>query len=84
MKESTHHKLNDSYHCQRAKHGSLINVFNQDWYLMALYDEHTGIATWHRLVSAPQRALLEAWVRQQFPVIPKTTSSSQGGRGGRG
>jgi hypothetical protein len=61
-------KVGDSYHFRRAKQSGLIQVFNQDWYLMAEYSEHTGAVSWQRITAAPQRAAVEQWLRDQFPV----------------
>jgi hypothetical protein len=62
-------KVGDSYHFRRAKQSGLIQVFNQDWYLMAEYSEHTGAVSWQRITAAPQRAAVEQWLRDQFPVV---------------
>ena len=68
MAQKQNAKVGDSYHFRRAKQGGLIQVFNQDWYLMAEYSEHTGAVSWQRITAAPQRAAVEQWLRDQFPV----------------
>jgi hypothetical protein len=35
---------------------------------MAEYSEHTGAVSWQRITAAPQRAAVEQWLRDQFPV----------------
>ncbi|HLW76733.1 MAG TPA: hypothetical protein VKS01_07095 [Bryobacteraceae bacterium] len=64
-----HHKINDTYHCRRAKQASIILVYNQDEYLMAEYSERTGIVKWQRVVAASQRESIEKWLNQQYPVV---------------
>ena len=68
MSQKQNAKVGDSYHFRRAKQHGLIQVFNQDWYLMAEYSEHTGAVSWQRITAAPQRAAVEQWLRDQFPV----------------
>jgi hypothetical protein len=70
-------KVGDSYHFRRAKQHGLIQVFNQDWYLMAEYSEHTGTVSWQRVMAAPQRAAVEQWLRDQFPMTDKTQPSKK-------
>jgi hypothetical protein len=63
-----HHKINDTYHCRRAKQESLILVYNQDSYLMAEYSERTGKVSWQRVVPVTQREAVERWLNEQYPV----------------
>jgi len=41
----------------------LIHVLNEHSYVMAEYNERTGVVRWQRVVSASQRATLEDWLR---------------------
>lgn len=63
-----HHKINDTFHCRRAKQESLILVYNQDSYLMAEYSERTGRVSWQRVVPVTQREAIERWLNEQYPV----------------
>ena len=63
-----HHKINDTYHCRRAKQESIILVYNQDSYLMAEYSERTGRVSWQRVVPVTQREAVERWLNEQYPV----------------
>lgn len=57
-----------SYHFRRGKPDGLIQVFNQDSYLMAEYSEFTGIVRWQRVLLATQRETVERWLREKYPV----------------
>jgi hypothetical protein len=48
----------------------LIQVFNQDSYLMAEYSERTGNLSWHRVVLATQREMIHKRLREGYPVQP--------------
>jgi hypothetical protein len=63
-----HHKINDAYHCRRAKQEGLVLVYNQDSYLMAEYSERTGRVSWQRVVPITQREAIERWLNEQYPV----------------
>jgi hypothetical protein len=62
------HKINATYHCQRAKQENLILIFNEDEYLMAEYSERTGATKYQRLVPAPQQHVIERWLGEHFPA----------------
>jgi hypothetical protein len=67
--------INADYYCEKAKQPGLIRVFNVDEYLMVEYSQNTGAVRWQRLAAASQKAGIERWLIQHFPV-----SSSQVGR----
>jgi hypothetical protein len=46
----------------------VIQVINENSYVLAEYNENTGILAWHRVVAATQRAAIEQRLFQQFPV----------------
>jgi hypothetical protein len=63
---------------RQGNHGRII-VSNSGSYIMAEYDEYTGLTRWVRVVSAPQREkvqryLLERYPMKQAPVVVKNKS----------
>jgi hypothetical protein len=65
--------INTDFYCERAKQSGLIKVFNLDEYLMVEYSQNTGAVRWQRLAAAPQKAAIERWLTEHFPVsTPKT------------
>ena len=46
----------------------LIQVFNEDSYLMAEYSERTGAVSWQRVLLATQREAVEKWLQERYPV----------------
>jgi hypothetical protein len=62
-----HHEINSSYHCKRINR-ELILIFNSDQYLMAEYNSRTGHVTWQRMLAAPQRDSIEAWLHKNYPI----------------
>ena len=67
MQHRHHHDINNSYHCKLTG-GELILVFNSDQYLMAEYNSRTGHVGWQRVLAAPQRDSIEAWLHKNYPV----------------
>ncbi len=43
-------------------------MFNEGSYLMAEYNERTGVVSWQRLLLAGQREIVEKWLRERYPV----------------
>jgi len=62
------HPIDSSYYCQRAKQESLILVYNDDEHVMAEYSERTGALRYQRFVPAPQKNVIEGWLKEHFPV----------------
>jgi len=56
-----------SFQFKRAT-ADLIQVFNEDSYLMAEYSERTGAVSWQRVLLATQREIVEKWLRERYPV----------------
>lgn len=52
----------------RRTTADLIQVFNEGSYLMAEYNERTGITSWQRVLLATQRETIERWLRDHYPV----------------
>src|SRR5438309_10339967 len=52
----------------RRATADLIQVFNEDSYLMAEYGERTGNVSWHRVLLATQREIIHQRLRERYPV----------------
>ena len=57
-----------SFHFKRTKQDGLIEVLNDNFYVMAEYSERTGVVTWQRVVLAAQREKIEKWLGDHYPV----------------
>jgi len=55
----------------------LIQIINENSYLLAEYNENTGVVAWHRVVQATQRATIEQRLLEQFPVQPTKTEPAK-------
>ncbi len=67
--------LASNYHCRRAKPDGIIQVLNENSYVMAEYSEKTGVMRWHRVVLATQKAAIEQWVISQYPSKAKKAAA---------
>jgi len=61
--------INSHFYCEKAKQPGLIKVFNMDEYLMMEYSQNTGAVRWQRVAAAPQKAAIERWLTEYFPVF---------------
>lgn len=68
MQMHKHHPSLPSYHFKRAKPDGLIEVLNEGSYVMAEYNERTGVVKWQRVVVAAQREKIEKWLGDHYPV----------------
>ena len=57
-----------SYRFQRARTPSIIEVLNENSYVMAEYNERTGSVNWQRMVLASQREQIEKWLEDHYPA----------------
>jgi hypothetical protein len=62
------HRAASPYCFKRAKTSGLILVLNEGSYVMAEYNEHTGVVKWQRVVLATQKEAVERQLRAQYPV----------------
>jgi hypothetical protein len=69
-----HHAILSSYHFKRTKTDGLIQVLNQDSYVMAEYSERTGEVKWQRVVLATQRESIERWLGEHYPAHARAAS----------
>ena len=58
-----------SYRFQRANAPGIIEVLNENSYVMAEYSERTGSVKWQRLVLASQREQIEKWLDDHYPRV---------------
>jgi hypothetical protein len=58
-----------SYRFQRAAAPGIIEVLNENSYVMAQYSERTGSVKWQRLVLASQREQIEKWLDEHYPRV---------------
>lgn len=63
-----HHATLASYQFKRAKAEGMIHVLNEGSYLMAEYNERTGVVSWQRVVLATQKEIIERRLREHYPV----------------
>jgi len=56
-----------SYRFQRARTPGIIEVLNENSYVMAEYSERTGSVKWQRMVLASQREQIEKWLEDHYP-----------------
>lgn len=56
-----------SYRFQRAKPAGLIEVLNENSYVMAEYSERTGVVRWRRVVLASERLQIENRLKDHYP-----------------
>lgn len=55
------------YRFQRARTPGIIEVLNENSYVMAEYSERTGSVKWQRMVLASQREQVEKWLEDHYP-----------------
>ena len=55
-----------SYRFQRARTPGIIEVLNENSYVMAEYSERTRSVKWQRMVLASQREQIEKWLEEHF------------------
>jgi hypothetical protein len=67
MKVMQHATINTSYYCERPKVNGPVQIFTTGAYRVGEFDERNGDFHWHRLVPAPQKAIIENWFRLRFP-----------------
>ena len=64
--------INDSYFCCRFRTEGPISVLTTTQYVVAEYDERTGLMRWQRVVNASQKEGIHSWLREHFPVKVET------------
>ena len=57
------------FHFQKSDSNSRVTVLNNLRYIMAEYDETTGVTRWTRVVPAAQRENVQQWLLKNYPVV---------------
>ena len=57
-----------AFRFSRPVEGGPVNILNQHSYLMGTYNQGTGLASWHRVVSATEKASVERSLAATFPM----------------
>ena len=57
-----------SFSCRRSAHEGVLEVLNENNYVMGEYNRRTGVLKWKRLVLAGQRDAIEKWFAEHYPV----------------
>ena len=57
------------FHFQKSGGTSRVTVLNNLSYVMAEYDETTGVTRWSRVVPAAQRENVQQWLLKNYPVV---------------
>lgn len=55
-----------SFRFQRAAAPGIVEVLNENSYVMAEYSQRTGSLKWQRLVLASQREQIEKWLEDHY------------------
>jgi hypothetical protein len=56
------------FHFQKSPTTSKVTVLNNLSYIMAEYDDTTGVTRWTRVVPAAQRENVQQWLLKNYPV----------------
>ena len=65
------------FHFQRSDNTSRVTVFNNLRYIMAEYDETTGLTRWTRVVPAAQRENVQQWLLKNYPVVAEAPTPAR-------
>ena len=57
-----------AFHFKRPQVNGLVQVLNERSYVMGEYNQRTGKVSWHRLVAATQKATIETYLLERYPV----------------
>jgi hypothetical protein len=66
------------FHFQKSDSTSRVTVLNNLRYIMAEYDETTGVTRWTRVVPAAQRESVQQWLLKNYPVLVEVPTPSRG------
>ena len=67
--------LTSAFHFKRVTPDGLVQVFNENSYLMALYNPSTGVSSWQRVVLATQKVTVERWLEEHYRVKSATAKA---------
>jgi len=57
-----------AFRFERHTRDGAVKVLNEKSYLMGEYNQHTGKVSWQRVVLATQKAHIETWLLEHYPV----------------
>ncbi len=63
------HDSVSAFQFKRSKVDGKVRVLNERSYTMGIYNPKTGITSWERVVLATQKAHIESWLLEHFPVL---------------
>ena len=76
--------INTSYYCECPKGDGPVLVFTTGAYRVAEFNQSSGKFNWHRVVPAPQKAIIEKWFDLRFPqaalevaAVPEPTTPTK-------
>ena len=69
-----------SFRFQKSDSTSRITVLNNLSYIMAEYDETTGVTRWTRVVPAAQRENVQQWLLKNYPVVVEVPTPARRGK----
>jgi hypothetical protein len=61
--------INTTYYCECPKVDGPVFVFATGAYKVAQFDQRSGNFNWHRVVPAPQKAVIEKWFDSRFSQV---------------
>jgi len=65
-----------AFRFKRLNPDGLVQVLNQQSYLMGEYNQRTGKVSWQRIVLATQKSNIESWLLEHYPVPGLRTTAA--------
>ena len=75
MQMAKQEQLDQTFNFKRLNESSKVLVSNSLSYLMAEYDDNTGVTRWIRVANASQREQVENWLKSHYPAKTQTTTT---------
>jgi hypothetical protein len=63
-----------AFRFKRLNPKGLVQVLNEQSYLMGEYNQLTGKVCWQRVVLATQKTKIESWLLEHYPIHPGVSS----------
>jgi hypothetical protein len=70
-----HHAVLSTF--QFKRNAEVIQVYNENSYLMAEYNVGTGIVKWQRVLIATHREVIERWLRERYPAASAAAAGAR-------
>ena len=77
--------INASYYCGRLRPEGAIYILTSHEYVVAEYDQQTGLTRWQRVVPVNQKEVIQDWLREHYPAPaekPKRTGRKKAAAAG--